>query len=256
MIRSLYRYPIKGLTGESCHKLRLIDAEGIMGDRAFAIARQPNVFDPDVRRTTNKSNFLMLMRDEALASLETKFDEHAKILTVKQNDKLVLKEQIDREAGQNALSVFLQNHLKDRTLSPEIISSPGYKFTDLSARSPEKMRAISLVNINSISALEKATNKGIDPRRFRANIYFDNVPAFEEFDWVDQLIAIGSSEAQVTMRTKRCAATQVNPQSAKRDIDIPKELRNHFGHSDMGVYAEITTTGIVSINDRVELSGS
>lgn len=251
MISKLYRYPVKGFSGESLSKVKLIYNEGIIGDRAYAIARQPGLFDPDVRRTTNKNNFLMLMRDEALASLETSFDDDVRTLSIKQGHKLFLQAPLDHKAGRNAICIFLKEYLKDESLSPVVERSPGYKFTDLSSRSPEKMRAISLINMNSVHALEKATRQYIDPRRFRANIYFDNVPAFEEFNWIDKTIGIGSAQAKVTMRTKRCAATQVNPETARRDIDIPKELRDHFGHSEMGIYAEISTTGTVSISDQI-----
>lgn len=232
-------------------KLHLVRDEGIIGDRAFALARQPGLFDPDVRRTTNKNNFLMLMRDQALAALETSVDHRSKILTVKHYGKLLLQQPLNCETGRSVISKFFKHYLDDSSLSPTVVRFPGYKFTDLCARSSDKMRAISLINLNSIKALQKAMGKHIDARRFRGNIYFSNVPAFREFDWIDKIISIGSSEAKVTMRTKRCAATQVNPETAERDIDIPKELRKYFGHSNMGIYAELTVTGVASVGDPI-----
>jgi uncharacterized protein YcbX len=52
----------------------------------------------------------------------------------------------------------------------------------------------------------------------------------------------------------RCAATQVNPDTAQRDIDLPRELRQAFGHADMGVYAEIVAGGTVRQGDGVALA--
>lgn len=253
MITGLCRYPVKGLSGENSSSLRLIANEGIFGDRAIAIARKPGLFDPDQRRTSNKNNFLMLMRDEALAGLETRLDEQQKILEIKLDGEVVLEEAIDRKAGRRQIEAFFKNYLHDTRVSPTVTRSPGYKFTDLSSRSPEQMRAISLINVNSALALEEAIGTPIDPRRFRSNIYFNGVQPFEEFNWMGKIVKVGSAELKVEARTKRCAATQVNPDTAQRDIDIPKELRKHFGHSDMGIYANVITTGIAETGDDLEL---
>jgi len=48
----------------------------------------------------------------------------------------------------------------------------------------------------------------------------------------------------------RCAATQVNPVTAKRDLDIVAALRA-FGHINMGVYAEVVTGGEIADGDAL-----
>ncbi len=47
----------------------------------------------------------------------------------------------------------------------------------------------------------------------------------------------------MTARIDRCAATQVNPETAARDMHLLKALQRGFGHIDMGVYAEAIATG-------------
>ena len=56
---------------------------------------------------------------------------------------------------------------------------------------------------------------------------------------------------EVFRRTQRCAATNVNPETAHRDVNIPHEIKNHFGHLDLGVYAKVKKTGIISVNDEL-----
>ena len=56
---------------------------------------------------------------------------------------------------------------------------------------------------------------------------------------------------EVFRRTKRCAATNVNPENALRDINIPLEIKKHFGHLDLGIYAKVKKTGIISVNDEL-----
>ena len=52
-------------------------------------------------------------------------------------------------------------------------------------------------------------------------------------------------------RTQRCAATEVNPQTAERDLRVPFLLRKHYGHLDMGIYAEIVQGGAIEPGSRI-----
>ena len=52
-------------------------------------------------------------------------------------------------------------------------------------------------------------------------------------------------------RTERCSATELNRDDARRDIPIPRLLKEHFGHADMGVYAAVRHSGGLRIGDAV-----
>ena len=54
-------------------------------------------------------------------------------------------------------------------------------------------------------------------------------------------------------RTRRCAATEVNPATAERDAKPPKWLLEHYGHADLGIYAEVLEGGRVAVGDALEL---
>ena len=47
---------------------------------------------------------------------------------------------------------------------------------------------------------------------------------------------------------------QVNPENGLRDINIPNEITSYFGHLDLGVYAKVKKTGIISVNDKLYLN--
>jgi len=49
----------------------------------------------------------------------------------------------------------------------------------------------------------------------------------------------------------RCAATTVNPATARRDVNVPRELMQHFGHNYMGVYAEVLEGGYLAVGDTL-----
>lgn len=254
MIKHLYVYPIKGLSGEPLQSLRLESGHGIPLDRAVAISRKAGTFDPAAPVALTKDKFLMLMRDEALALLTTRYDAQTHKLTIERDGKRQFEAFLDDPAGRTETEAFFAAYLDDGKLDPKVVGAPGHQFTDISVVSPEKMRAISLINLRSVEALATAIGKPVDHRRFRANIYFEGERAWEELDWVDQDITIGQSRLQVTMRTRRCAATQVNPETAERDINIPAEIRRHFGHFDMGVYAEVISGANIAIGDSVGLA--
>ena len=52
----------------------------------------------------------------------------------------------------------------------------------------------------------------------------------------------------------RCAATQANPTTAERDLNIPKTLQRAFGHIYMGVYAEVIAGGELNLGDQIRLT--
>ena len=75
------------------------------------------------------------------------------------------------------------------------------------------------------------------------------LPAFCELDAIGSILMIGDVRLRVLSRTKRCAATEVNPESAERELRVPYMLRQHLGHMDMGVYAEVLAGGRLRVGD-------
>jgi uncharacterized protein len=78
-IHSIYRYPIKGLTAAPAV---LAPGATIAGDRLYAIENGPSGFDPWSPAYLSKTHFLMLMKNERLASLRTAFDQASHTLTI------------------------------------------------------------------------------------------------------------------------------------------------------------------------------
>jgi len=91
----------------------------------------------------------------------------------------------------------------------------------------------------------------IDPLRFRANIYIDGAEPWEEFDWVGSEIKIGDALFNVDRKNGRCGATNVNPATGRRDLDIPSSLRATFGHKNLGVYLTVRDGGEIAAGDSL-----
>jgi uncharacterized protein len=121
----------------------------------------------------------------------------------------------------------------------------------VSVVSPVMMRALSVINLATVRELEGFVDRTIHPLRFRANVYVDGLDAGAELDWVDREVRIGPMRFRGALRTRRCAAIDVNPLTAARDTHLPKAIMRQFGHPDLGVYLEVLEDGRVSVGDEV-----
>jgi len=68
---------------------------------------------------------------------------------------------------------------------------------------------------------------------------------------VGKTLALGAAKATVVKRINRCAAINVDPDSGARDLSIPQVLTQRLGHSECGIYAEVTEGGDIAVGDAV-----
>src|SRR6266849_4653627 len=195
----------------------------------------------------------MLMRDAKLAQLQTRFDASSGVLTIARNDRVLLRGQMSEPEGSRLVAEFFADFLGEAVKGPlRVVEAPGHAFAD-ARRKPNATtdKYVSLINRASIAALEAAMGAPVDPLRFRANIYFDGASAWSEHDWVGSEVILGAARLWVILLITRCAATQVNPVIAKRDLDIVAALGRAFGHINMGVYAEVLAGGDIAVGDSL-----
>ena len=119
---------------------------------------------------------------------------------------------------------------------PKVLHAPGFSFSDVAAK------VVSIINLASVADLENYVGAPVDPLRFRANLYVTGWPAWQELDMVGRQISIGNGvRAKIVKRIVRCAATNVDPATGARDLEIPNTLMKTFGHADCGIYAQVVT---------------
>lgn len=250
-VAQLFRYPVKGLSPQAESSVAIVAGEGLPGDRRFALALGGTKFDPAAPEPLDKGHFRMLRRDTALASLRTHFDPGSERLTIVEADGTEIVADLRTEHGRTITEDFFHAFLGgDR---PHLVEAPGHKFTDVSVISPEMMRAVSMINLASVRELSARCGTNLDPRRFRANLYIDGLTAWKELDWVGREVAIGSTRLRCVLRTKRCAAVDVDPVTARRDTHLPKDLMRNYGHPDCGIYLEVIEGGLLRIDDKLHV---
>jgi uncharacterized protein len=253
-VSAIYRYPVKGLSAEKMDRVALMPGECLPHDRRFAIALGSTRFDPQRPEWLSKTHFIMLMRDEKLAQLQTQFDAESGVLTIAQNDRILLRGQMSEPEGCRVVAKFFADFLGDAVKGPlRVVEAAGHAFAD-ARRKPNATtdKYVSLINCTSIAALETAMGVPIAPLRFRANVYFDGASEWSEHHWIGSEITLGAARLRVISPITRCAATQVNPVTAKRDLDIVAALERAFSHINMGVYAEVMAGGEIAVGDALK----
>jgi uncharacterized protein len=246
-VRSIYRYPVKGLTPEPLQRVKLAAGQTVPCDRLYAIENGPSGFDPAAPKYQPKARFLMLMRNERLAMLRTRFDDANHTLIVGYDGREAARGDLRTAGGRAAIERFFSSFSADELRGPpRVLHAPGFSFSDVAAK------VVSIINLASVADLENYVGAPIDPLRFRANLYVTGWPAGQELDMVDRKISIGNGvQAKITKRIVRCAATNVDPATGIRDLAIPDTLMKSFGHADCGVYAEIVTPGEIAVGDNI-----
>jgi uncharacterized protein len=248
-IQAIYRYPVKGLSPEPVPRAWLAVGETLPGDRRYAIENGPSRFDPAQPRYQPKSHYLMLMRNERLAALKTRFDAHSGTLVIAFEGREAVRGDLRTAPGRAAIERFFAGFCRDELRGPpRILHAPGFSFSDVARK------VVSIINLASVAALEDVIGAAIDPLRFRGNVHVTGWPAWRELDLVGQEIAIGAeARLKIVKRIVRCAATNVDPDTGIRDLAIPDALQRAYGHADCGIYAEVIAAGEVASGDRASV---
>ena len=185
------------------------------------------------------------MRNAALASLSTRYDDASRILTLARDGAALVRGDLGEPSGRAAIEGFLTEFLGGEIRGPvRLLEAPkGFRFTD------SKSGFVSLVNLASVAAIETAQGVRVDPLRFRANIYVEGLAPWAETQLVGRTIRLGGARLEVLKMIDRCSATGVAPGVGLRDMDIVQTLRKNFGHIDCGVYARVLQGGRVRLGD-------
>jgi uncharacterized protein len=247
-VAGIYRYPVKGLSPEPLPRVALRAGQTLPADRRYAIENGPSGFDPAEPKWMPKAHFLMLMRDEWLAGLHTHFDDASHTLTIRDNGREAVRGDLETAEGRAAIEQFFAvNFAGEIKGPPKILSGIDHSFSDVAKK------VVSIINLGSLQALEDAVGQPVHPLRFRANLYVRGWLAWHEFDLLGRTLAIGEARLRIVKRILRCAATNVDPDTAARDLNIPQTLMRRFGHADCGVYAEVVTGGSIAEGDEIRV---
>jgi uncharacterized protein YcbX len=253
-IEYLYRYPVKGLTAEALESA-VVEAGGcIPWDRAFALAQGDSGFNAAAPTWLQKSNFMCHARNAKIAALASVFEPRDGTLTIRAPDGTFVAANALSAAGRARVTAFLTEYLGDEARSTSAASPafhyvPGHSFCD------QREQVVSLINMASLHDYEAKAGARRHRRRFRANVWFSGAAPWSERNWVGQHIQLGGAVLRITKGIVRCPATEVNPVTAERDADPVAELRQFYGHTELGVHARVIEGGRFELGDSIEILG-
>ncbi len=250
-IHALYRYPVKGFSPERVAHADLETSGYFPGDRLYAVENGDSGFNAVAPRHQPKTKYLMLMRDEALARLRTRYEDATATLHVEvEGERHAAK--LDTPEGRSVLENLMRRLLPHSLRGePRVLAAPPhYRFTD------SKIGFVSLINLASVRAIEEFVGAPVDPLRFRGNLLVEGLEPWAELAMSGAVLEAPSGlRLRLTQRTQRCAATNVDPVSGVRDLDIPWTLDARLGHRDCGIYAEVIADGGVGEGESLRIVG-
>jgi len=124
-IQSIYRYPVKGLSPESLDGVRLEVSQTLPADRMYAIENGPSQFDPAAPAYLAKTYFLMLMKNERLATLDALYDEDTHVLTIRGAGHEPVRGDLRTREGRLAIEAFFRRFMPAELRGPpKVLAAP------------------------------------------------------------------------------------------------------------------------------------
>ncbi|TAJ74517.1 MAG: MOSC domain-containing protein [Phenylobacterium sp.] len=247
-VAAIYRHPVKGFTPEPLAHVDLAPGEGFPHDRIWAVENGPSGYDPDAPAFTPKQKFTVLAAIPKVAAARTRYDEATGVMTAEAPGAAAFTGRLDEAASRDAFAAWLTAFLDvgDVRGPLKVVDARGaFRFTD------HPLGQVSVVNMASVRDLSQKMGVELDPLRFRANLYVEGWPAWAENEWSDREVMVGWARAKVFKPIVRCAATEVDPTTAIRDLEVVKALFDNYGHMFCGIYIQVTSAGRVGLGDAI-----
>lgn len=240
-VTSLLRYPLKSHGREALDAVTLTPGCAMPFDRQWAVAHDAS--SADGSEWVPCVNFSRGSKAPMLMAINCQLDEQKGTLTLSHPNRPDLT--FDPDSDVDAFLEWVAPLVpQDRALPARIVKLPGRGFTD------SDFPSVTLCNLASHRAVEEQGGQALSKHRWRGNIWFDTGSPWDEFNWMDQDIQIGTAILRVQERTDRCLATTANPDTGSRDIDT-LALLEHWGHQDFSVRAEVISGGDIRLGDSV-----
>ncbi|MDC1382157.1 MOSC domain-containing protein [Candidatus Puniceispirillum sp.] len=244
----LWQFPVKGFGGSKKEFAALTPNGYFPNDRHFAISighaktsnASPGTWFP-------KAHFLQLMSHANLAEYTCSYqvDNSKQKLRLLQREKSCLCINPSIASERKEFEDFIETRFTDQLRGkPHLMNSENQAYTDQSTA------LISIASKASLKAFANATNTSPDNRRFRINIITDSENVFSEAEMIGKTIKCGETLLLVEKPVGRCAAINVDPETACRNKqDYVSFMREYFGHSNLGVFAKVLNGGTISVGD-------
>lgn len=251
VLARIFRHPIKSVGAEDLGETVLAAGRSLPLDREWAVlndrAKVARQADGRASAWGPKANFLTGRAGPALMAVTAAMQADGR-LWLTHPDLGQIDIDPDSPADQARLIAWLGPIWPADAPAPAaMVRAPGQPLTD------EAVPYVSLIGSASLDDLSARAGARLSPRRFRANLWVEGWAPFAEFGLVGRHLRLGGATLEVVERVGRCRATDANPETGTRDIDMLRFLQAEYGHTDLGVFCTVVEGGPVARGDRVEV---
>ncbi|MGI9296618.1 MAG: MOSC domain-containing protein [Gammaproteobacteria bacterium] len=240
-VAAVWRYPVKGLGGESLPAAEISPGRGIAGDRRWMMATADVSALLCGREKWRPWNYgPTLKKDPRLSDLHSSLQNGALTIRARGGDSVCGDPEDD--GARRRIENFLRDFFADDSIAlADCDSRPAWDYAD----SP-----LTALFTADAADLSRRIGAPLSPERFRANIVIDGGEALDEMNHIGDTLHLGE-EAELTAveGVARCAATRVNPHTGERDINIPEMLSRHYRRNEMGIKCAVRRGGTVAAGD-------
>src|SRR5438105_13226074 len=117
-IHSIYRYPVKGLSPGPLTRTPLTVGMTLPADRLYAIENGASGFDPAGPAYLPKQRFLMLMKNERLARLRSRYDDASRALTIASEGQEAARGDLGTPEGRAVIEDFFADYCAHELRGP------------------------------------------------------------------------------------------------------------------------------------------
>ncbi len=244
-LAAICRHPVKSHGRERLKEVTLRTGEALPWDRHWAVAHEAAKLVPGWNPCVN---FARGAKAPGLMSINALLDEATATVTLTAPGRPGLTFRPDDGGDLPRFLDWVRPLNPPDRAQPARIVAAGRGMTDTDYAS------VSLLNLASNAALGAAMGADLSPERWRANLWIDGLPAWEERAWIGRRLRIGAAMLEVTENIVRCRATMANPETGIIDADTLSALQTGQGHQEMGVYARVIEGGRIAAGDGITLS--
>ena len=246
-LAGIARYPIKGMNGEALSNATLEQGRGVCGDRRFAFGI--DVSKDDGTWYSSRSYLINSRKDNLLKFAQRSEGSRweitspsGRVIHFDAGDAESLR-QLNTQLG--SFFSCVENDGKTPCLidrNPDDGPKGHWDFPD---------SELLVVNLATLHELERQWGIEMDPRRFRANLLVDGLPAWAELGLYGAEFSVGAAKISILRPARRCPAISVNPTTGDRDTALQNDLVRDYGHGFLGVYARVTQSGAAAVGDEM-----
>lgn len=246
-VEHIFCHPIKAVGRTSLDFIRLVEGKTMLGDRVFAVTHEATKFDQKAPAWTSCNNFVRGVKAPELQAISITQYVPGDAMVLKHPDHPPYRFNPENADEHAAFIDWVAQFVPDNRAQPAALVSADRGMTD----SP--LASISILNLASLAELSEKAGRHMAPERFRGNFWLDGVDAWEERSWIGKTMRIGLAHIVIREHIGRCLATTVDPLTGKQDVNTLDILKDNWGHTDFGVYAEVIKTGPVDLYDGAHI---